>query len=98
MNLDKKLVRPIITEKSISLADENRYVFQVAMQATKGAVEAEIRRVFGVDVLEVHTMILPGKKKRILKTYRFKTTPKWKKAIVKLKEGQKIDLFPKETK
>ncbi|NMB69960.1 50S ribosomal protein L23 [candidate division WWE3 bacterium] len=96
--MDKKLVRPIVTEKSMGLTNANMYVFQVAMGATKGAVEAELKRVFGVDVLEIKTMIMPGKKKRILKTYRFKTTPKWKKAIVKLKEGQKIDLFPKEGK
>lgn len=82
----------------MSLTSDNRYVFQVALEATKGAIEAELKRVFGVDALEVSTMIMPGKKKRILKTYRFKTTPKWKKAIVKLKEGQKIDIFPKETK
>ena len=98
MNLNKKLVRPIITEKSMGQSAANRYVFQVAISATKGAIEAELKRVFGVDALEVRTMIMPGKKKRILKTYRFKTTPKWKKAIVKLKEGQKLDLFPKEGK
>lgn len=96
MNLEKKTVRPIITEKTLSLTAANKYVFHVSMEATKGSVEKELKALFNVDAVDVQIMIVPGKKKRILKTYRFKTNPKWKKAIVKLKEGQKIDIFPKE--
>ncbi|MBU1132780.1 50S ribosomal protein L23, partial [Patescibacteria group bacterium] len=47
--------------------------------------------------VDVKTLIIPGKKKRITKTKGFTKTSKWKKAIVKLKKDQKIDLFPKET-
>jgi large subunit ribosomal protein L23 len=98
MNIEKKIIKPIVTEKGLSIEQENRYVFKVSMEATKGSIVKDLKDAFGVDVLEVNTMVMPGKKKRILKTYRFKQTQKWKKAVVKIKDGQKIDLFPKESK
>ena len=98
MILEKKLIQPLITEKGMKLEAENKYVFEVAMDATKGAIAKELKDSFGVDVINVNTSILPGKKRRILKTPRFKKTSKRKKAVVELKKGQKLDIFPKETK
>lgn len=95
MRLSNIVVRPIVTEKSMALEPYGKYVFRVTMTSTKGAISSEISRIFGVDIVEITTMVMPGKKKRIPKTRRFTKTQKWKKAIVKLKEGQKIDLASK---
>lgn len=92
MRVNKVLIRPLITEKSVALSAQNRYIFEVSMQATKGAIVDELKNVFNVDATEVRTLIMPGKKRRISKTNRFGKTAKRKKAIVTLKEGQKIDL------
>ncbi len=91
MRLNKVLIKPLVTEKSVALNALNRYIFEVSMQATKGSIVDEIKSVFGVDVTEIRTIIMPGKKRRIAKTNRFGKTAKRKKAIVTLKEGQKID-------
>jgi large subunit ribosomal protein L23 len=92
MRLSNTIYTPIVTEKSFSLASQDRYVFEVNMRATKGSIKNEIQRLFGVDVIDVNTAIIPGKPKRIMRTRRFTKTPRWKKAIVQLKSGQKIDL------
>jgi len=96
MQLSKVIKKPIITEKSMKLLESNKYTFEVNLKATKNAVANEVKKLFGVDSLAVKTTIIPGKKKRIAKTFRFKKTPMKKKAIVTIKEGQSIDLFPKE--
>ena len=93
MRLTNKITRPKVTEKSVHLSKEGRYVFKVTKTATKGAIADEVERTYGVNVLNVRTTILHGKKRRIPKTSRFRTTENWKKAIVKLKDGQSIDLF-----
>jgi large subunit ribosomal protein L23 len=98
MLLKKWVTGPVITEKSIKLGEDNKYVVTVALNATKGAIAQELKALFGVDCLNVRTLVMPGKKRRLLKTFRFKKTAKIKKAIVQLKEGQKIDLFTKEAK
>ena len=72
---------------------ERKYAFRVNMKATKGAVANEINRLYGVEVENVRTMIMPGKKRRVLGTRKFTKTQKWKKAIVTLKEGHKIELI-----
>ena len=96
MYLNKIIHKPILTEKNIALSKTGKYVFSVAYDASKGAISNEVKKAFGVDVLEVRTMIMPGKKRRIPQTPRFTKTDKWKKAIVKIKGGQHIDLYPKE--
>lgn len=96
MKVTKVLQKPLITEKSVIARKANDYVFRVNMQATKGGIADEIEKTFGVNVVDVHTIIVPGKKRRRAKTHVFIKTEKWKKAIVKLKEGQTIDIFPKE--
>lgn len=84
--------RPIISEKSTALAEVgNRYVFEVATQANKQEIRDAVSQLFSVKVLKVHTMTMHGKVKRV---GRFEVKrPNWKKALVTLAEGQKIDFF-----
>lgn len=86
--------KPIITEKSLLLAKrENEYTFEVAREASKGAIRRTVEDMFGVSILAVRTAGLAAKPKRVLGLSRFfKTSPR-KKAIVKLKEGDKIEGF-----
>ena len=96
MRLSRSIIEPILTEKSYDHSAYGRYVFKVAVDATKGAIRDEIKQVYGVDVTEVKTAIRPGKSSRIGRTRAFSTPKRWKKAVIKLKEGQSIDLFPKD--
>lgn len=84
--------RPIISEKSTALtAVANRYVFEVALQANKHEIKDAVQRLFSVKVREVRTMVMHGKVKRV---GRFETKrSNWKKALVTLAEGQKIEFF-----
>lgn len=84
--------RPIISEKSTALAEvANRYVFEVAPQANKEEIKDAVQRLFNVRVRQVRTMNVHGKVKRV---GRFVTKrPNWKKALVTLADGQKIDFF-----
>ncbi|OGC38351.1 50S ribosomal protein L23 [candidate division WWE3 bacterium RBG_13_37_7] len=96
MRINNVIKKPVVTEKSVGLASTGKYVFSVVRNATKGRIAKEIKNLYNVDVLNVSTIVMPGKKRRILKTRRFAKTSSWKKAIVQLKEGQHIDVFPKE--
>ena len=96
MRLSKIIIKPIITEKTTNMVAEDRYVFKVDLKASKKSIKSDLKRIFDIDIIDVKTMIMPGKKKRILKTKEYTKTSKWKKAIVKIKEGQSIDLFPKD--
>jgi len=84
--------RPIISEKSTALAEVGgRYAFEVAPQANKTEIKDAVQRLFNVKVRAVRTMVVHGKVKR---AGRFEAKkPNWKKAIVTLGEGQKIDFF-----
>lgn len=84
--------RPVISEKSTALAEVgNRYVFEVAKVAKKTEIKDAIQKLFNVKVKKVNTTIVHGKVKRRGKLLAKK--PNWKKAIVTLEEGQKIDFF-----
>jgi large subunit ribosomal protein L23 len=90
--ITKILHKLITTEKSTGAKDsQNKYTFVVHNNAGKNSVKKEINAKYKVEVEEVNIMIIPGKKRRMLKTNRFIRTPKWKKAVVKIKEGQKIE-------
>lgn len=85
--------RPVITEKSTRLSDEhNTYAFEVDLRANKAQIKDAIETVFGVDVLNVNTAIMPAKMGRRLRR-RFIRKKMWKKAYVTLVPGQSIDLF-----
>lgn len=96
MKVSGSILKPIITEKSYAHAADGRFVFKVSVKATKGSIKNDIKKVYGVDVTDVRTTILPGKSSRIGRSRNFSQPTKWKKAVVILKEGQSIDLFPKD--
>ena len=84
--------QPLLTEKNHILRDEeNKYVFSVALEANKLEIRQAIEEIFDVQVVSVTTMRMKGKVKRL---GRFEgRRPNWKKAIVKLADGEVIDLF-----
>ncbi|MDQ7782171.1 MAG: 50S ribosomal protein L23 [Desulfomonilaceae bacterium] len=84
--------RPIITEKGSDLKDENnQLVFEVDTKANKSEIRKAVEKIFKVTVLTVRTQNRPGKRKRL---GRFTGRRKdWKKAIVTLKEGDRVDFF-----
>lgn len=84
--------RPIITEKAMLQADyDNQYTFEVALEANKAMVRDAVEQAFEVDVVNVRTMIVPGKPRRWGR--RISHTPSWKKAVVTLAPGESIELF-----
>ncbi len=86
-------LEPIITETTISNAQKNWFTFRAPVLENKNSLKKEIEKTFKVNVLAVKTMVMEGKSKRSLKTKKVLRRGDWKKVIVKLKEGQKIDLF-----
>jgi large subunit ribosomal protein L23 len=86
------VVRPLITEKtSAAYQDRAEYAFEVHPDATKPQIRQAIEELFGVKVTEVWTSNQRGKIKRMGRTAGRR--PNWKKAIVKLKEGDTIEIF-----
>jgi large subunit ribosomal protein L23 len=86
------IIRPIITEKSTAQqANENRYTFEVARDANKLEIKHAVERLFSVHVKQVRTMRQRGKWRR--RGVHVGKQPNWKKAIVKLAEGETIDMF-----
>lgn len=83
----KNLVR---TEKGSSLEAQRKYLFRVANNATKIDVKRAVEEIYKVKVSDVNTSKVPGKLKRV--RVRAGYTASWKKAVVSLKDGQKIDL------
>ncbi|MBN1756321.1 50S ribosomal protein L23 [bacterium] len=93
MNDPRKIIlAPLVTEKVTGLREkENCYGFKVAPNATKSNIKMSIEELFHVDVLEVRTMNMPGKIRR--RGRNVGKTSAWKKAIIKVKEGQIISIF-----
>lgn len=85
------LLRPIITEKTTMLMEDNKYTFKVALTANKVEIRQAVEQVFNVKVLDVNTMRVLGKVKRLGKNMGKR--PDYKKAIVKLAPGETIEFF-----
>jgi len=85
------LIKPVVTEKSMSLLEENKYTFIVDLKANKIEIRQAVEELFNVKVDKVRTMRVKGKFKRVRN--RPGKTPDRKKAIVTLKQGNKIQLF-----
>jgi large subunit ribosomal protein L23 len=84
--------RPLISEKSTALAEVGaQYAFEVSKDANKFQIRDAVQNLFNVKVLKVRTMVMHGKVKRTAKA--LVQRPGWKKAVVTLAEGQKIDFF-----
>jgi len=91
-NLYDVIKRPVISEKSTALQEVgNRYVFEVATQANKIEIKDAVQNLFNVKVENVRTMTVHGKVKRVGRGETKRSN--WKKAIVTLQSGQKIDFF-----
>jgi large subunit ribosomal protein L23 len=84
--------RPLITEKSNKLKEEqNQIAFIVDLKANKVEIRQAVERLFKVRVLNVRTMNIVGKRKRV--GWRMGYQSDWKKAIVTLREGDRIEFF-----
>ncbi len=86
------ILKPIITEKGTVQMELGKYVFDVLPKATKPDIRAAIESLFDVTVVKVNTLTLPRKKRRVGKFIGYKA--QYKRAIVTLKEGDSIALFP----
>ena len=89
----KILKTPQVTEKATDLVKKNQYVFKVYSRANKVEIEKAIENLYGVDVLGVKIINLPPKKRRLGKIRGWRKG--YKKAIVRIKEGQKIEVLPR---
>ncbi len=93
LHLYNILRRPVITERATIMADEqSKYIFEVAAEANKLQIKEAVELIFEVDVLKVNTMVVPAKRGRRGRNW-YMRSKQWKKAIVTLKPGQKIELF-----
>lgn len=84
------VLRPIITEKSTLVAEDNKVIFEVKIDATKPQIKAAIENLFKVDVTGVNTMLIKGKTKRFRGHLGRRNDVK--KAIVTIKDGQSVDI------
>lgn len=85
------IVRPIISERSFDLNEKGKYTFEVAPTAPKEEIAQAIEKIFNVHVNKVNTMWVKPKTKRV--RYQPGKTRRWKKAIVTLADGEKIEIY-----
>jgi large subunit ribosomal protein L23 len=93
MSIYHSIIRyPSITEKNTTLrTSQNKFVFEVAPEATKPQIKKAVEKLFNVTVLQVNTIVVKGKMKRQGRFAGYR--PDWKKAIVKIQAGQTIAKF-----
>ena len=89
----KKTIKPLITETTLDLVQKNWYTFAVPLDLNKNAIKELVEKQFKVNVTSIKTIVIKGKTKRSLKTRETTKASNWKKAMVKVKEGQKIEVF-----
>lgn len=87
------LKHPHVTEKAADLAEQSQYVFRVLPRANKPAVKKAVQDLYGVEVISVHIISIPPKKRRRGRIEGWRKG--YKKAIVRLREGQKIEILPR---
>jgi large subunit ribosomal protein L23 len=85
------IIRPVISEKSFVLAEAGRYTFRVHPDAHKTQIRQAVENLFNVGVVKVHTINVQGKPKR--RGYSSGTRRSWKKAVVTVREGDRIPIF-----
>jgi large subunit ribosomal protein L23 len=88
---NKVLIAPRITEKSFILSERGEYTFRVALGATKQEVKRSVEEAYGVHVEAVRTITIPSRKRAFGRTIGMQA--KMKKAIVKLRTGESIEMF-----
>lgn len=86
------IISPLVTEKSTTQREgQNQYSFKVNKRANKIEIKEAVERLFKVKVMEVRTATIRGKVKRLGR--QFGKRPDWKKAVITVKEGDRIDFF-----
>jgi large subunit ribosomal protein L23 len=92
MHVYEVLRRPVVTEKSMDLSDQGKYVFEVDRRANKHQIKDAVEEVFEVTVVSVNVVKMPPKRSRYGRRVIVKE-PAWKKAIVTLVDGDSISFF-----
>jgi large subunit ribosomal protein L23 len=92
MNVYQVLKRPILTEKSDYQRDDNQYVFEVDRKSNKLQIKEAVETIFDVQVVAVNTMIMKPKRRRLGRKI-ITTRPAWKRAVVTLAPGERIQEF-----
>lgn len=91
MNTSYDIIKHLVrTEKGSDMLAENKYIFRVANDANKIQIKQAVEEIYNVTVRKVNTLKMQGKWKRV--RYKEGKTPDWKKAVVTLKQGDKIDI------
>jgi len=93
MDARQVIIKPVVSEKSYGLLDNNVYVFQVHTDANKIEIRQAIEEIFGVKVDRVNTLNRQGKRKRNRRKMTFGKRADTKRAMVTLKGDDRIDLF-----
>ncbi|HNX25260.1 MAG TPA: 50S ribosomal protein L23 [Spirochaetota bacterium] len=91
MNSNDIIIRPIISEKTTELMEQHKYVFQVARDANKLTVKQALKDLFNVTPEKVNILNVRGRNRRL--RFRVGKRAAWKKAIVTLSAGDKIEIF-----
>jgi large subunit ribosomal protein L23 len=91
MDARQTIIRPIISEKSYQAINYNRYSFEVHPKATKSHIRDAVEEIFDVRVIGVNTLTMKPKPKR--RGLHRGTTRRWKKAVVELAPGNRIEFF-----
>ncbi len=92
MDAYRIIKKPLVTEKSTALQEDSNWLaFRVHTGANKIQIKAAIEKIFGVTVLQVNTLNMQGKSKRFGRNVG--VSKNWKKAMVRLKDGDKIEMF-----
>ncbi len=85
------IIRPVISEHSYDMMENNCYTFEVAKSANKIEIAQAVEEIYHVTVVKVNTLNVKSKPKRV--RYQAGKTRTWKKAMVTVKEGDTIELF-----
>ena|SRR6266446_8895176 len=96
MELNNVVIKPIITEQSMKNAGMHKFTFAVNKMADKLSIKNAVEKKFSVHVMSVATMVIKGKSRRVGKKRIEKKYSPWKKAVVRVKDGEKIDMFDVE--
>ncbi len=83
--------QPHISEKASYLAEKGQYIFEISPNYNKNEIKKAVEGIYGVDVLSVNMIKIPAKKRRLGRTEGFRKA--YKKAVVTIKEGQKIEIL-----
>ncbi len=87
------ILRPVVSEKSYGLIEDNVYTFVVDPRASKPEIRDAVEAIFGVTVVKVNTLNRKGKRIRNRRSFTYGKRPDQKRALVTLAEGDSIDLF-----